>query len=109
MNTNCMRMWPTIVAIGLAFGLPAGSVLAAEPDDDVRAIVDRELDGLVHYYEALHATPELSRMEEHTSADLAATMRGEARNRAYAEPVPADFPERSPHWQAYYRERPRRA
>jgi len=42
-------------------------------------------------------------------ADLAATMRGEARNRAYAEPVPADFPERSPHWQAYYRERPRRA
>ncbi|HUO94682.1 MAG TPA: amidohydrolase [Steroidobacteraceae bacterium] len=64
-----------MVAIGLAFGLPAGSVLAAEPDDDVRAIVDRELDGLVHYYEALHATPELSRMEEHTSADLARELR----------------------------------
>lgn len=42
-------------------------------------------------------------------ADLGVAMRGELRNRAYAEPVAADFPERSPHWQAYYRERPRRA
>jgi ketosteroid isomerase-like protein len=42
-------------------------------------------------------------------ADLASAMRGELRNRAYAEPVAADFPERSAHWQAYYRERPRRA
>lgn len=41
-------------------------------------------------------------------AELAEAMRGVTRNRAYAEPLAADFPERSPHWQAYYRERPRR-
>ncbi|MEI6459419.1 MAG: nuclear transport factor 2 family protein [Pseudomonadota bacterium] len=30
------------------------------------------------------------------------------RNRAYPEPMAADFPEESPFWSAYYRERPRK-
>ena len=41
-------------------------------------------------------------------ADLPAIMADTLRNRAYAAPMAADFPESSPHWQAYYRDRPRR-
>ncbi|MBS0394223.1 MAG: nuclear transport factor 2 family protein [Proteobacteria bacterium] len=40
--------------------------------------------------------------------DLAGVMASPLRNRAYPEPVAADFPERSPHWVAYHRERPQR-
>jgi hypothetical protein len=40
-------------------------------------------------------------------SELDAVMRGTDRNRAYAEPRPADYPEASVHWQAYYRERAR--
>lgn len=39
--------------------------------------------------------------------DYPAVMRSAARNRAYAEPKPADFPEALESWQRYYRERPR--
>ncbi len=39
---------------------------------------------------------------------LRAVMLGRDRNCAYAAPHPADFPEGSRHWQAYYRERPPR-
>ena len=48
---------------------------AADADAEVKALVDRELPSLVHYYEALHAAPELSGMEERTSADLARELR----------------------------------
>ncbi len=44
-------------------------------DGEVTALADHELDGLVGYYKALHATPELSRQEEHTAADLARELR----------------------------------
>lgn len=39
---------------------------------------------------------------------LPAVMLGGARNRAYATPRAADFPEASPHWQSYHRDRPGR-
>jgi hypothetical protein len=39
---------------------------------------------------------------------LPEVMLGGDRNRAYATPQPADFPEGSHHWQAYHRERPPR-
>lgn len=42
-------------------------------------------------------------------ADLPLVMMGTDRNRAYPEPLAADYPERSAHWQSYYAERPRRA
>ena len=51
------------------------SARAADADSEIKAAADRELPSLVHYYEALHANPELSRMEEHTSADLARQLR----------------------------------
>ena len=57
-----------------ALAVPSGA-RAADTDSDVRAIVDRDLPGLVRYYERLHAAPELSRMEEKTSADLAQELR----------------------------------
>jgi hippurate hydrolase len=39
------------------------------------SLTQRQLPSLVKYYEALHADPELSRMEAHTSADLARELR----------------------------------
>jgi amidohydrolase len=48
---------------------------AADSDADARAIVDHDLPGLVRYYQALHAAPELSGMEEQTSANLAQELR----------------------------------
>ncbi len=48
---------------------------AADNDADVKAIVDHELSSLVRYYQALHAAPELSGMEDRTSADLAQELR----------------------------------
>ena len=41
-------------------------------------------------------------------ADYREIMGGVLRNRAYAEPQAADFPERLPSWNAYYREHPRK-
>jgi hypothetical protein len=40
-------------------------------------------------------------------ADYPEAMGGSLRNRAYAQPHPADLPERTDAWQRYYRERPR--
>ncbi len=40
-------------------------------------------------------------------AEYLEAMSGSARNRAYAQPQPADFPERTDAWQRYYLERPR--
>lgn len=42
---------------------------------DVRSLVDGELPALVDTYKGIHAHPELSRQEEHTSALLAAELR----------------------------------
>jgi len=65
-----------VVAIALAclgLGLTA---LAADPWEATTAsLADRQLPSLVKYYEALHADPELSRLEAHTSADLARELR----------------------------------
>ena len=60
----------TLIAIAAA-----PSARAADADTEIKAAADRELPSLVHYYEALHANPELSRLEEHTSADLARQLR----------------------------------
>ena len=40
-------------------------------------------------------------------ADYRQAMSGTLRNRAYQQPQSADFPERLPTWQSYYREHPR--
>lgn len=40
--------------------------------------------------------------------DYTEALTGLLRNRAYAEPQPAEYPELRESWQAYYRERPRR-
>jgi hippurate hydrolase len=55
----------------------AGAARAGVPnsDADVRALVDHDLAGLVGYYKALHAAPELSHEEEHTAAQLAVELR----------------------------------
>ena len=76
MNCNCpaaASSAPHILA-ALLFILALGTspvAQALDTDADVKAITDRELPSLVRYYEALHAAPELSRMEEKTSTDLA--------------------------------------
>ncbi len=41
-------------------------------------------------------------------ADYAKAMTSPLRNQAYAEPQAADFPDRLPSWQRYYRDHPRR-
>ncbi len=66
-----------IVLGALVLGLLALATRAAPSpvDGEVTALADHELDGLVGYYKALHATPELSRQEEHTAADLARELR----------------------------------
>jgi amidohydrolase len=58
--------------------LTAGAALAAAPGDtdaDVAKLVDHELPGLVAYYKALHAAPELSHQEAQTSAQLGAALK----------------------------------
>ena len=53
----------------------AGLARAADNDADVRRIVDHEIGGLVAYYKALHAAPELSHQETQTAAQLAGELR----------------------------------
>jgi hippurate hydrolase len=53
----------------------APAARAIDADADVKTIVDHDLPGLVRYYQALHAAPELSGMEERTSAELAQELR----------------------------------
>jgi hippurate hydrolase len=62
-------------ALLLLFGPPPAVAAGADNDADVRDLVDRNLSGLVVYYTALHAAPELSRQEAQTSAHLAAELR----------------------------------
>jgi amidohydrolase len=71
-STRRARLILTVAAlVGLAAGRPA----AADTDADVRQLVDRELPGLVVYYKALHAAPELSHQEAQTATQLAAELK----------------------------------
>lgn len=63
----------SLLASFACLGAPAA--MAAGDSRDVTSIVDRELPGLVRYYQELHAAPELSRMEAKTSASLARQLR----------------------------------
>ncbi|HEX3743767.1 MAG TPA: amidohydrolase [Bryobacteraceae bacterium] len=56
-------------------GLLLASAALALPADNLRIQVDTELPPLLTLYRDLHAHPELSRHEEHTSAILAAELR----------------------------------
>ncbi len=66
------RSVPFFALTTLGLLLAVGSATA---DPAITALVDHDLDGLVSYYQALHAAPELSRLEEHTAADLARELR----------------------------------
>ena len=78
LHATVRQSWlrPLLVA-SLCLCAAAFSVSAATPDTDadVRQLVDHDLAGLVRYYKALHAAPELSREEEHTSAQLATELK----------------------------------
>ncbi len=65
-----------VMAIAMAcLGLSL-TARATDPWEATTAsLTDRQLPNLVQYYEALHADPELSRLEAHTSADLARELR----------------------------------
>jgi hippurate hydrolase len=72
------RRRTTVAVLAAALlGLVGTGTAAALDDTDaaVAQIVDHDLAGLVAYYKALHAAPELSRQEEHTSAQLAAELK----------------------------------
>jgi hippurate hydrolase len=63
-------------AIALVCILVSLTTAAAGPSGVTpAALAERQLPSLVKYYEALHANPELSRLEAHTSADLAEELR----------------------------------
>jgi len=65
----------------VAFAVPmlclmaAAAAAAAAAAQDLPAVVERELPGLVTTYEGIHAHPELSHHEEHTAALLASELR----------------------------------
>ncbi len=67
---RCAAVFSCLLALAASRG-----AVAADTDADVKAIVDHDLPGLVRYYQALHAAPELSGMEDRTSADLAQELR----------------------------------
>src|SRR5580698_8374931 len=56
-------------------GLLVASALLAMAADDLRPQIDPELPALLTLYRDLHAHPELSRHEEHTSIVLAGELR----------------------------------
>ncbi len=60
-----------LLIAGALFATSAAAAPAAVADAEVGRIVDHDLAGLVAYYKALHAAPELSRQEAQTSAQLA--------------------------------------
>ena len=64
---------PALIALLVAAG--TATAAGADNDADVARIVDHDLAGLVGYYKALHAAPELSRQEAQTSAQLAAELK----------------------------------
>jgi len=55
--------------------MAAAAAAAAAAAQDLPAVVERELPGLVTTYEGIHAHPELSHHEEHTAALLASELR----------------------------------
>jgi hippurate hydrolase len=64
------------IAARVAFAVPLLCLMAASaPAQDLPAVVERELPGLVTTYEGIHAHPELSHHEEHTAALLASELR----------------------------------
>ncbi len=67
------RRAAAVCAVLALLAAPAGR--AADSDAEARALVDRDLPGLVRYYQVLHAAPELSGMEEQTAANLAQELR----------------------------------
>jgi hippurate hydrolase len=74
--STCLRRATGCSALALWLVALTASAAASPVDSEVAGLVDHELDGLVGYYKALHAAPELSRQEEHTAADLARELRG---------------------------------
>ena len=72
-----LRGLARLALIAAALLAAAGSAFAAGPDSDaeVARLVDHDLSGLVAYYKALHASPELSRQEVQTSTQLAAELK----------------------------------
>ncbi len=65
-----------LLALALAAPLALGAARAgADTDADVRRLVDRELPGLVGYYKAAHAAPELSHQEAQTATQLASELK----------------------------------
>src|SRR5262245_51136609 len=73
--------WPLGVTV-LALTTPGTPSGAAEPStakqraEAISALLSKELPGLVEVYKELHRSPELSLMEEKTSARLVAAMKG---------------------------------
>jgi hippurate hydrolase len=67
MRVHAIALVCILVSLTTAAAGPAGVTPAA--------LAERQLPSLVKYYEALHANPELSRLEAHTSADLAEELR----------------------------------
>src|SRR5262249_29048595 len=59
-----------LACFGLGF-----AAAASDNDADVRRIADHELGGLLVYYKALHAAPELSHQEAQTAAKLGAELK----------------------------------
>ena len=72
-----MRHAHLALACALALGASAATtmVLAADAMPDRRRL-DADMPQLLNLYKDLHLAPELSRMEEKTSARLAAELRG---------------------------------
>jgi hippurate hydrolase len=71
MRTQILGFGLFIGLFGVALNSQAGDRWEASP----ASLADADLPALVRYYEALHASPELSRLEVHTSADLARELR----------------------------------
>lgn len=63
------RFWKAFLCVSLFISLPAFA------DEDVDALVDRQLDEMLDIYRQLHQTPELSYQEKETSSWLAGELR----------------------------------
>ncbi len=65
-----------VIAVAVAcLGFSLTARATAPREATTASLTDSQLPSLVQYYEALHADPELSRLEAHTSADLARELR----------------------------------
>jgi amidohydrolase len=65
-----MRRWQWIAVCGMAAGLTSGAIA-----QEVPALVDKQLPGLLTTYKGIHAAPELSHHEVQTSAMFADELR----------------------------------